>query len=151
MSSPLSRCAEFARALADAQQLELAHDERLKEIGFGAWEGKTRDEIHAEDPEQIGRFYRDPLTHRPPGAEPLPLFCERVVQAWEGALERYRNRHVLVVCHAGVMRMVVRHILAAPLESMFRLDVPYAGRFRVRVDGDGQTHLASLVLDETRD
>ena len=150
VSSPLLRCAEFARALADEQRLAVTHDERLQEIGFGAWEGKTADEIHAEDSGQIPRFYANPIDHPPPGAELLPQFCGRVVEAWEALLERYRNRHVLVVCHSGVMRMVVRHILDAPLESMFRLEVPYAGRMRIRVDGNGGSSVANLVFHDMR-
>lgn len=150
VSSPLSRCADFARALADEQQVALTHDERLMEIGFGAWEGRTADELHAEDADQLPRFYDDPIAHAPPGAEPLPRFAERVVAAWDDLATRHRNRHVLVVCHSGVIRMVVRHILQAPLESMFRLQVPYAGRVRIRVDGDDQAHRASLMIHDPR-
>ena len=43
MSSPLQRCMAFSDALAEKLGTEATADERLREIGFGDWEGKTPD------------------------------------------------------------------------------------------------------------
>ena len=150
VSSPLSRCRAFAEELSERHGLPLALDERLMEIGFGDWEGQTRDQISAVDPEALQRFYSDPLTYRPPGAETLADFEARIVAAWQHLLENYQGRHVLVVGHAGVIRMVVRHVLEMPLERMFRLYVPNAGISRIRVDGEGDSALSSLMFHAGR-
>ena len=47
ISSPLHRCADFARNLAERHALPLVLDARLREIYFGAWEGKTATELLA--------------------------------------------------------------------------------------------------------
>src|SRR3569833_5018 len=41
ITSPLLRCAAFARALAERHGLPVQVEPRFKEIGFGAWEGHT--------------------------------------------------------------------------------------------------------------
>jgi alpha-ribazole phosphatase len=146
VSSPLSRCAAFAEEVAQRHTLPLSLDERLMEIGFGEWEGRTKEEISAADPMALQNFYNDPITFRPPGAETLADFEQRIAAAWQGVLQLHGNRHVLLVAHAGVIRMVVRHILGSPLESMFRIHVPNAGITRIRVDGEGQQALTSLMF-----
>jgi alpha-ribazole phosphatase/probable phosphoglycerate mutase len=145
-SSTLTRCSAFARELAERHGLPLEFDARLMEIGFGSWEGRTAEELMAEDPETLSRFWSDPVNHRPEGAERLTEFRDRVVDAWESILEDQAGRHVLVVGHAGMMRMIVRHVLQMPLENLFRIQVPNAGITRIQVDGRGEEALPRLVF-----
>jgi len=146
VSSPLSRCAAFATELGQRHSLSVSFDERLMEIGFGEWEGKTKDEISAQNPQALQNFYKDPIGYCPPGAEALVDFEKRIAAAWQVLLQDYADKHVLVVVHAGVIRMLVRHVLAAPLESMFRIGVPNAGISRFRIDGVGDHALTSLMF-----
>jgi alpha-ribazole phosphatase/probable phosphoglycerate mutase len=146
VSSPLSRCRVFAEELARRHDLPLELDERFKEIGFGAWEGRTAEELKRDDPDVVHRFWLDPVTHRPPGAEPLAKFQGRVIAAWEELVARQRGRHVLVVCHAGVVRMLVSHALGIPLERLFRIQVPNAGLTRLKVSHNGAGVLTQLVF-----
>lgn len=145
-SSTLSRCADFARELSGRHDLPLQLDERLMEIGFGSWEGRTAEELKAEDAETLNRFWADPIHHRPQGAERLEAFRDRVVAAWEDILAAQAGRHVLVVGHAGMMRMILRHVLQMPLENLFRIQVPNAGISRIQVDGRGETALPKLIF-----
>ena len=146
VSSPLSRCAAFAEELATRHGLPLSLDERLMEIGFGAWEGKTAAELMAEDPDCLINFWRDPLNHTPPGAETLAEFAARITAAWQAILDTHANHHVLLVGHAGQMRMVIRHVLATPLEMMFRIQVENAAITRIQVDGEGSEALPRLIF-----
>lgn len=146
VSSTLCRCADFARELAARHNLPLTFEPRFKEIGFGAWEGRTAAELTATDAELLRRFWSDPIAHRPPGAEPLDAFGARVTTAWADLLERHAGSHVLVVAHAGTIRMVVRHVLGMPLSHMFRIDVPNAAITRIRVEGRAEAALARLVF-----
>lgn len=146
LSSPLSRCQAFARELCDRHHLPLVVDERLKELGFGEWEGKTRDEIVVHDPERLLNFFRDPQRYRPENAEALSDFEIRVIAAWDGMLDRFTGRHILLVGHAGMIRMVIRHVLNAPLDAMFHIQVPNAGISRIQVDGEGDARFARLLF-----
>jgi alpha-ribazole phosphatase/probable phosphoglycerate mutase len=139
ISSSLCRCADFARELATRHELSLDLEPRLMEIGFGEWEGRTADELMAEDPQRLFRFWSDPINNIPPGAETLSDFEQRVIAAWDDLLLQHAGKHLLVIGHAGMIRMIVRHVLAMPLENMFRLKVDLAGFTRIQVEQrDGQ-------------
>ena len=146
LSSPLQRCAAFARELAARHGVPLREDARWMEIGFGTWEGRTPAELEAESPGILQRFWNEPIRHAPPGAEPLAAFHDRIVAAWEELLGEYRGSHVLVVGHAGVVRMVVRHVLDMPLERLFRIQVGNAAITRIQVEHSGDLRLPRLVF-----
>lgn len=126
LSSPLLRCREFAQELAQRHTLPVETDPRWMEIGFGEWEGKTADQIRAEDPLKLHRFMQDPITHRPPGAELMTDFHQRISSAWQDLLNRYIDQHTLVVCHAGVIRMSMLYLLGMPMKHVFRVQVSNA-------------------------
>lgn len=146
VSSPLSRCVDFSRELAARHGLPLEVDARLVELGFGVWEGRTAEELNAQEPGVLDRFHRDPLAHAPRGAEPLVGFRGRVLYAWNDLRQGYRGKHVLVVAHAGVIRMMVAHVLGIPLQHLFRLQVPSAGITRLRIEGVGDDLFPQLLF-----
>jgi alpha-ribazole phosphatase len=146
VTSPLGRCADFARALARQRSIPLALDERLAEMHFGAWEGRSAAELMAANPEALARFWDDPAAHAPPGAEPLARFAERVLTAWHGIVRAHPGRRVLLVTHGGVIRVILCHVLRRPVERLLELDVGHAALHRVRAIGDAQGHVrAGLV------
>lgn len=146
LSSPLSRCLDFAQELSREKGLPLEVDERLQEIGFGVWQGKTQEEITQYDPGLLQRFYRDPMTNRPDDAEGLAEFRTRVVSAWNDILNRHAGKHLLIVCHAGTIRMVLAHILEIPLANLFRIKVRTARITRIECAEQGEEFLGQLVF-----
>lgn len=147
VSSPLSRCRDFAEELAGQTGLPITFDDRLKEVGFGVWEGRTAEELKAGDPDIVFNFKRDPVTFRPAGAEDLSDFHRRVSQAWEDLIVRHAGGHVLVVAHAGVIRMAICHVLGLAPERAYRIQVASAGLARFKVETkDAGRHAALLHL-----
>ena len=122
--------------------LPLALDGRLKEVGFGEWEGKSAAEIEQGAPGALARFKVDPVNARPAGAEPLADYCVRVAAALEDLLAQHAGQHMLLVGHAGVMRMALAWVLHIPLEHAYRIEVATASLTRLRFD-DGR---ASLIF-----
>jgi alpha-ribazole phosphatase/probable phosphoglycerate mutase len=146
VSSTLLRCADFAHELVARHKLPLQLDERLVEIGFGAWEGHTAAELTRDDPDRLQRFWMDPVTERPEGAETLVEFEQRVGDAWCHHLERCRGGHLLIVTHAGVVRMILTRVLGMPREHLFRIQVPGAGLTRIEVLQDGNRDFNRLLF-----
>jgi len=146
VSSPLQRCQAFALEMARSQNLPLSFDARFMEVKFGVWEGKTAEQLRAQDPQVIERFKRDPLNQRPQGAERLEDFYARVRAAWFDLLAAHAGKHVLLVCHAGVIRMVLANALNLPLVDTYRIDVPSAGLTRLRVQGAGEEASHQLLF-----
>src|SRR5690606_17024528 len=81
VTSPLSRCAAFAESLAVKLGIPSEIDERLREIHFGAWEGRSYAELMATAPGALTRFLGDPFRHPPPEAERLEAFRQRTLDA----------------------------------------------------------------------
>jgi alpha-ribazole phosphatase/probable phosphoglycerate mutase len=150
VSSPLLRCSEFAHELGRKLDIPVSLDERLAELGYGEWEGKTPAELTAQDPDLLLRYRRDPLNNRPPGAEDLEGFAVRVSAAWRQIGEQQRGHHVLVVAHAGVIRMIMAQALAMPSSHLFRIQVGNAAISRFTVEGEGADAFASLIFHDGR-
>lgn len=135
ISSPLKRCLEFSQELANDLQIPVSIEDDVKEIGFGAWEGKTPEEILASDSEALNHFYQDPVNNRPEGAEPLDTFSERVWSAYEKILKEHQDKHVLIVAHAGVARAITANILKMSLDDVYsRLKIEYGAIICSSVD-----------------
>ena len=135
VSSPLLRCSAFAEALAQQHSLPLEFEARFKEIGFGIWEGKTADQIELAWPGTLARFKADPIHARPSGAEALDAFYSRVAAGIERILHAYPDEHILIVGHAGVIRMALAYALTLPLANAYRIEVASASITRLRFDG----------------
>lgn len=135
VTSPLVRCKAFARQLAQQRQLPVYEEPQLREIGFGDWEGRTSADIMAHTPDALTRFWSDPVNHPPPGGEAITAFSKRVADAWLHWQKEAAGKRVLVVCHGGVIRMILAEVMGIPLKRSFSaITVPYACRSRIRVD-----------------
>lgn len=134
ITSSLSRCHAFAEEVSQRHQLPLEVSDQLVEIGFGEWEGKTATELMENDSEILYRFWKDPLNNTPPGAETLQAFQQRVMEAWNHLVAQYAGEHLLVVGHAGMMRMILSQALGMSIDKMFRFQIPNAGVSRIAVD-----------------
>ncbi|WP_455198387.1 histidine phosphatase family protein [Kaarinaea lacus] len=137
ITSPMARCHEFARCLSEKYGIPLAVENRFREVGFGEWEGCTREQIQDRDLKAYEAFYQDPYHNRPPGAEPLGDFFQRVSEAFEELIDRYSGQHMLVVGHAGVIRGVMAHVLQIPPVVAYRVIIGHAGITRIRNSGLG--------------
>ncbi len=146
ITSPLSRCAQFAEDLSRDTGLLLSYEPELVEMSFGEWEGKTAETVEKMNPQQFFAFYDDPIRNMPPQAESLTVFHQRCISAWQTLLKDYQQRHVLLVTHAGVIRLLLAYVLAMPLDALFHIDVPYACLSRVEVHGHGNEAFARLLF-----
>ncbi|WP_373067675.1 histidine phosphatase family protein [Thioalkalivibrio sp.] len=123
--SPLMRCLAPAQAFAAEAGVPLAVDDRLAELDFGAWEGRTAAALMETDADALGRFWQDPLNHPPPDGESLLEFRDRVVAAWND-LAPDEGQRVLVIAHGGVIRVIRGRHQQWPLENLLSIDVPLA-------------------------
>ena len=128
VSSPLSRCHEFAQQLSKKLKIGYGLDDRFREIGFGVWEGLTPDEILSQDSHALDHFYADPVNNRPEGAEPLDAFSERVWEGYNELRKKHANQSILIVAHAGVVRAITANTLHMSLDDVYsNLKVEYGG------------------------
>ena len=135
VSSPMQRCQHFAQQLADEHRIPLHIEKDLREIGFGEWEGLTAGQIQERYGDHLNRFWQDPIAFRPPGGEAVTDFYQRTIDGFDRWQQTLAGKRVSVVCHGGVIRMVLANVLGIPLERSFTgFAVPYACRSRIQVD-----------------
>jgi broad specificity phosphatase PhoE len=120
LCSPLARTLETARLAAEACGAEFRSDDRLREVDFGEWEGKTLEEIRAVDPEAVERFETDPGERPFPRGEPLPSAAHRVLEAYQELHRSHGGRTVLVVGHNTLLRLTLCALLGIPLNDYRR-------------------------------
>lgn len=133
VSSPLQRCAAFARELAAERGVPLLLEPGLRELHFGAWEGQTALALMADQEAELGRFWNDPYAFTPPQGEPVLAFAERVAAAIERLAAEQGGRHVLIISHGGVMRLLLARARGLPREQLLQVDVAHASLHRLTV------------------
>ena len=142
ISSPLIRCLDFAQSLSSKLKLQLIIDDSFKEIGFGVWEGKTKEDVQCNDSETYKRFLLDPVRNRPAGAEPLEKFSNRVWHKLEELSTEYKGKRILLVSHAGVIRVITAKTMGLPLNDVYnQLKVEYAATISCQFNDKGRARL----------
>ena len=126
VSSPLVRCAAFARELAAQRKLPLRLDARLAEYHFGAWQGVPIATLAAREAAALESFWADPQAHPPPGGEPFAAFRARACAALDDIAAQGDGARVLVVTHGGVIRLLRCVVEARPFGAMANLAVANA-------------------------
>jgi probable phosphoglycerate mutase len=147
--SPVSRARETAAPVAAALGVEPEVVAELREVDFGAAEGRTLAELRESDPAVAEAFVADPVRNPFPGAEPPAAAAERVRGALRGVADRHRGASVLVIGHNTALRLALCAWLGIPVaryRDVFpRLD--NAATTRLRVPADPALPPALLALN----
>ena len=145
ISSPLSRCAEFSESLATQEEIKLEIIEAFQEIDFGEWEGQSPDDVIEEDNEILKRWWLSPTKQTPPEGEDFHDFRARVLKSLKEITEKYEDKRILLVTHAGVIRVILMYILGMQEENLFRLNVDYASISTIRMYHDDTGEWGTLI------
>jgi len=121
-TSPMKRCSEFAKYISIKTETPYLIIDDFREIGFGDWQGKTSQQI-GED--AVKRFKNDPLNNPVNNAENLYDFQSRVIKNYIEILEKLNPKNkLLIIAHAGVIRVIKSDYLNTALEDIFTIEVP---------------------------
>lgn len=101
-TSHLRRARETAGFVAAHLGIEPIVDPRLAEARMGEWEGRLKDDLQRERPEQWAAWRRGGARFRFPGGESLAELQERVLAALIEV--RAGPLPALVICHGGTVR-----------------------------------------------
>ncbi|ULK96253.1 histidine phosphatase family protein [Bradyrhizobium sp. I71] len=105
VSSPLGRARqtmELAREKLELPASDYSLDDRLREIGYGVWEGLTLAESEASDPDVYARRLADKWTVAPAGGETYAAVQLRMLDWYESLLV-----DTVAVAHGGTCRALM--------------------------------------------
>jgi len=130
VSSPLLRARETAGAIADLAGASVEVDDRLIELDYGEWDGRT----FAELPSGAARRWRDDPTFAPPGGESLVAVRARVTPCCEELLAR--SGVTVAVSHVSPIKAAVVWALGAGDEIGWRMRLGLASITRLELSND---------------
>ena len=119
LASPRERTAETAAPIAAALGLDVGTEPDLDEIDFGAWTGRSFDDL-AADPDWATWNARR-ATARPPGGETMAAAQGRVGRVLDRCAED--GAPVILVSHGDVIRAALLTILGLGLDAYDRIVV----------------------------
>ena len=148
-SSPLQRCKTLAQGISRQcgerknapSSDEVIVKKDLQEMNFGEFDGVLFDHIYQDKAQWhlLEKFWQAPSQYPLPQAEPLLMFYQRVAKAWQCICQTLTNENIpnsqhLVVCHGGVIRMI--------LATLFNDDIEQAHWYKKYTIGYGSlTHI----------
>lgn len=138
LTSDLRRCTETAALTLPGAPTEV--DRRLREIDFGAWNGRTYDECRVTHPDGLRRWIADPEREAPPEGEAFDAFRARVDAAAD-ALPR--EGQVLLIAHGGPIRRIVARALGLAWSQVVLMQLSACGITRLALHPEGG-HLLCL-------
>jgi broad specificity phosphatase PhoE len=146
-SSSFRRARETAQLVLGERDAHLRIDDRWRERDFGEIDGLTVAQIAARFPP--GRpvlFGSEDAT--PGGAESLQSVRDRAVAALHDLLAAHAGEPVLVVSHKTTIRVLLCHLLGAPLTDYPKIGQAN-GALNVLVDDPGEAQVRLEVVNET--
>jgi alpha-ribazole phosphatase len=120
VASDLQRARATAQIIARPHALPVYEDAALREISMGQWEGATYAEILARDDELVRRWRTDPTHYAPPDGETTVHLRDRLAEALERWRSQYPEANVLWVTHAGVIGVLICHLLDIGLNNRWK-------------------------------
>lgn len=156
-SSDLARAHATAQSIAQGLGQEVLIDARLRERGFGQFEGQTFTDLEQAFPDDIARWRaRDPQW-APPEGESLRALGERVLAATNALAERHQGGQIVLVAHGGVLDMMYRIATRQDVDAPRSWELPNASINRLLWSPQGLTlvgwsdtrHLDANWRDET--
>ena len=125
-ASPMKRVQQTAEPLLATQPTRPAILEELREIDFGSWTGLTWEEVKTRFDVSAFQWLDQLDRGLMEGAETVACFRERIQSALKVILSNLPGRSIAVICHGGVIRMMLSILLDIPIVKMAGFDVEYA-------------------------
>src|SRR5712691_8598672 len=123
-SSPLARCVQTVEPLAAAQRKPVVPHDGLIEMDAGSWTGRRLSSLRRT--KRWAQVQRSPSTFRFPGGESFAEADERIASAIDAIARRHRRGRVAVATHGDMVRILLAHLMGAPLDRFQRTVVDTA-------------------------
>lgn len=125
--SAYQRTVQTIEYVARAQQLTPLVDERLNEIDNGCIDGLPDEEIQQKYPQVWTSFHQRSADFRFPEGETGAEAQKRVVDFLEEKRQQYSSDNIILVCHDGLIRLLMCYIMNLPVYKRWNFQVDTCG------------------------
>ncbi len=122
VSSDLVRASATADAIAGRRE-RLAHRQGLREMNYGAWDGRNFSDIALSEPELSRAFWSEPGDVAPPGGESWNMLEARIRAEIDAILALSDGVPVICTAHFGVILCALQIASDMAAKSVFSFKV----------------------------
>ncbi|UTR13980.1 histidine phosphatase family protein [Salipaludibacillus sp. LMS25] len=139
-SSDLGRAMTTAEQIAAHHNLTVQSRTRLREVGLGPLEGKTREEMAIDYPQLKAETL---LTSGIQGTEPVENLTERCAHLIERMIDTHPEGTVAAVSHGGLIGILLTYMIAG--ENWYKMNRPFiignTGITKVSISQTGKSEI----------
>jgi len=125
-SSPMKRAQQTLAPLAAHSPAAPRTVDDLREVDFGAWTGLSWQQVHEQFNVSAFDWLHMLEEGAIPGAESAANLRARVEPCLRRILTECRGQTAAIVCHGGVIRMLLAVLLQLPVPKLAHFDIEYA-------------------------
>ncbi len=139
-ASDLKRARQSAELIASHFGLPVHLRPGLREIGFGAWEGLSWEQIERLFPAEAQAWMEWYPQGVIPGGEPYGSFLERVRQEMTFLLAQSEVQSLIAITHGGFIRSALTELYSLPRSEAYRCSAQYAAIVPIPPEQPGGAH-----------
>lgn len=144
VASPLMRTQQTAEIVSSLVGIPITTMPEFAEAAFGDWDGHTFAEVSKRWPEQL-REWLAGTDVAPPGGESFAHVRDRVESGRRELLAQFPGEHVLVVSHVTPIKIMTSAAIGAPLEALFKMELPPCSLSKLAWFPDGNSSMFSFA------
>ncbi len=146
-ASPMQRVRQTAAPLLKARQLQALELEDLREVDFGDWTGFRWHEIQEKFGIQAFDWLETLENGGIPNGESATTLRNRVRPCLQRVVDENPHRSVAVVCHGGIIRVMLALLLEVPLSHMAHFNIDYGSVTMLELQPDKKHALEVELLN----
>jgi len=125
-ASPMKRAQQTLEPLKShgAQAAVTVAD--FREVDFGDWTGLTWEQVHARYDIHAHQWLEIMDKAAMPNGESTETFRARIEPEFRRIISQHAGESVAIVCHGGVIRMMLAILLELPMSKMACFEIDYA-------------------------
>jgi broad specificity phosphatase PhoE len=125
-ASPMKRAQQTLAPLLKQYEFQPVTVADLCEVHFGEWTGLTWQEVHDKHQVSAFRWLEMLEQEKIPGGECTRTFRSRIEPCLVDILNKHPGEKVAIICHGGVVRMILSILLKLPLPEFAHFEIDYA-------------------------
>lgn len=126
-SSPLARARDTATIIAAPHRLAVQESDAFREMGFGEWEGLTRDEVRERFPDAHRAWAETPHEAAWPGAETLAMVRARALAGLGALRAAHTGQTICLVSHGITGRLLILEALGLGPDRLWSFQLSSTG------------------------
>lgn len=117
--SPSGRAIQTAEIIRGSRDIKIIHDDNLREMNFGDWDGVEEDIFKRKNKEQYENFYHNPHKFIPSNGEDFEDVRKRVYNEVSKIALHNEGKTILIVSHAVAVKSVLTYFENKPISKLW--------------------------------